>query len=143
MIRRPPRSTRTDTLFPYTTLFRSRHGSRQWFLGFLRARLRAALAGRARSLQLRHGDGNQRRHRLGRRRRGLPRSPVQRGAMARPHARLYGRAVAGGRHRAVGGSEERRVGTGWCSECRSRWSPYTTNKKIPTYTDIKIDKKTT
>src|SRR3546814_2323780 len=26
MIRRPPRSTRTDTLFPYTTLFRS-HGS--------------------------------------------------------------------------------------------------------------------
>src|SRR3546814_4099562 len=28
MIRRPPRSTRTDTLFPYTTLFRSAH-SRQ------------------------------------------------------------------------------------------------------------------
>src|SRR3546814_11660550 len=25
MIRRPPRSTRTDTLFPYTTLFRSPH----------------------------------------------------------------------------------------------------------------------
>src|SRR3546814_14604698 len=34
MIRRPPRSTRTDTLFPYTTLFRSREGGgagdRQW-----------------------------------------------------------------------------------------------------------------
>src|SRR3546814_11144987 len=28
MIRRPPRSTRTDTLFPYTTLFRSRE--RAW-----------------------------------------------------------------------------------------------------------------
>src|SRR3546814_18032795 len=28
MIRRPPRSTRTDTLFPYTTLFRSRTSSR-------------------------------------------------------------------------------------------------------------------
>src|SRR3546814_3189367 len=27
MIRRPPRSTRTDTLFPYTTLFRSSLGS--------------------------------------------------------------------------------------------------------------------
>src|SRR3546814_9399961 len=27
MIRRPPRSTRTDTLFPYTTLFRSRSWS--------------------------------------------------------------------------------------------------------------------
>src|SRR3546814_1551430 len=26
MIRRPPRSTRTDTLFPYTTLFRSGQG---------------------------------------------------------------------------------------------------------------------
>src|SRR3546814_11072346 len=30
MIRRPPRSTRTDTLFPYTTLFRS---ARQILLG--------------------------------------------------------------------------------------------------------------
>src|SRR3546814_4788945 len=28
MIRRPPRSTRTDTLFPYTTLFRSSRGFR-------------------------------------------------------------------------------------------------------------------
>src|SRR3546814_3828070 len=28
MIRRPPRSTRTDTLFPYTTLFRSRDAQR-------------------------------------------------------------------------------------------------------------------
>src|SRR3546814_16782980 len=28
MIRRPPRSTRTDTLFPYTTLFRSKGGTR-------------------------------------------------------------------------------------------------------------------
>src|SRR3546814_11838269 len=27
MIRRPPRSTRTDTLFPYTTLFRSHEGA--------------------------------------------------------------------------------------------------------------------
>src|SRR3546814_1159121 len=33
MIRRPPRSTRTDTLFPYTTLFRSRQllSRQQWF----------------------------------------------------------------------------------------------------------------
>src|SRR3546814_3917428 len=28
MIRRPPRSTRTDTLFPYTTLFRSGSGGK-------------------------------------------------------------------------------------------------------------------
>src|SRR3546814_21063837 len=33
MIRRPPRSTRTDTLFPYTTLFRS------WLRGLARRRL--------------------------------------------------------------------------------------------------------
>src|SRR3546814_12025734 len=30
MIRRPPRSTRTDTLFPYTTLFRSPTASRAY-----------------------------------------------------------------------------------------------------------------
>src|SRR3546814_5042502 len=29
MIRRPPRSTRTDTLFPYTTLFRSARPQRE------------------------------------------------------------------------------------------------------------------
>src|SRR3546814_19105407 len=31
MIRRPPRSTRTDTLFPYTTLFRSSFKGRALF----------------------------------------------------------------------------------------------------------------
>src|SRR3546814_17989651 len=36
-IRRPPRSTRTDTLFPYTTLFRS--------LGFLGAVVQMSLTG--------------------------------------------------------------------------------------------------
>src|SRR3546814_13188610 len=43
MIRRPPRSTRTDTLFPDTTLFRSsrRHGS--WlFLGAIYTTLELA-----------------------------------------------------------------------------------------------------
>src|SRR3546814_14034060 len=40
MIRRPPRSTRTDTLFPYTTLFRSppagfrRHRPASWNKGW-------------------------------------------------------------------------------------------------------------
>src|SRR3546814_14636592 len=33
MIRRPPRSTRTDTLFPYTTLFRSQSGPPSLSLG--------------------------------------------------------------------------------------------------------------
>src|SRR3546814_9558979 len=30
MLRRPPRSTRTDTLFPYTTLFRSSSRPARW-----------------------------------------------------------------------------------------------------------------
>src|SRR3546814_6112973 len=36
MIRQPPRSTRTDTLFPYTTLFRSRARSARQESGALR-----------------------------------------------------------------------------------------------------------
>src|SRR3546814_6200462 len=45
MIRRPPRSTRTDTLFPYTTLFRSQDPDRSY------PRYRS---GRRADLQLRH-----------------------------------------------------------------------------------------
>src|SRR3546814_2342421 len=33
MIRRPPRSTRTDTLFPYTTLFRSSENGKEVVVG--------------------------------------------------------------------------------------------------------------
>src|SRR3546814_12679950 len=39
MIRPPPRSTRTDTLFPYTTLFRSRRASERDLLAHYRAAL--------------------------------------------------------------------------------------------------------
>src|SRR3546814_14958879 len=50
MIRRPPRSTRTDTLFPYTTLYRSRAEEavlierivRQRLIGIAQHHLRAA-----------------------------------------------------------------------------------------------------
>src|SRR3546814_13082772 len=51
MIRRPPRSTRTDTLFPYTTLFRSfipSHGDLFhkdvpfWFIDYAIAMMMAA-----------------------------------------------------------------------------------------------------
>src|SRR3546814_17479380 len=38
MSRRPPRSTRTDTLFPYTTLFRSAQGG--WETPLLRCKSR-------------------------------------------------------------------------------------------------------
>src|SRR3546814_2255087 len=43
MIRRPPRSTRTDTLFPYTTLFRSCFG--QPHRQYARSRCAIALPG--------------------------------------------------------------------------------------------------
>src|SRR3546814_1321124 len=39
MIRRPPRSTRTDTLFPYTTLFRSGIGMVERHLGWHAVRI--------------------------------------------------------------------------------------------------------
>src|SRR3546814_10391039 len=54
MIRRPPRSTRTDTLFPYTTLFRSRcpRGSADPSTG-ARGRCRA---GRMKTLRIPHTD---------------------------------------------------------------------------------------
>src|SRR3546814_13548752 len=40
MIRRPPRSTRTDTLFPYTTLFRSGPSRKKCGVGAARSRRR-------------------------------------------------------------------------------------------------------
>src|SRR3546814_20788870 len=57
MIRRPPRSTRTDTLFPYTTLFRSVRvgrcsGGRGWSQGKGRSALiRLVIEGRAMMMQ--------------------------------------------------------------------------------------------
>src|SRR3546814_4764076 len=64
MIRQPPRSTRTDTLFPYTTLFRSQVGSRS-----PAGHAPDCAGGRHR---LRHGRPPRPRHR---RQRGSPRSP--------------------------------------------------------------------
>src|SRR3546814_3586265 len=57
MIRRPPRSTRTDTLFPYTTLFRSDHGFRADRPGWRSTALsaHAPRARGARPLELRRG----------------------------------------------------------------------------------------
>src|SRR3546814_7566300 len=72
MIRRPPRSTRTDTLFPYTTLFRS-------------SRQRECIAAEQRQfharIALRHAVAH-RRHAAG----DLRRDP----RLARPHFHLLG-----------------------------------------------------
>src|SRR3546814_5234562 len=48
MIRRPPRSTRTDTLFPYTTLFRSQRLNVTWDqIPLHMAQIRPILKGRS------------------------------------------------------------------------------------------------
>src|SRR3546814_15549758 len=67
MIRRPPRSTRTDTLFPYTTLFRSRVLLLASVVGFTGGRGRVGLVFLGGELAVRVGIGGvedlgQRRH---------------------------------------------------------------------------------
>src|SRR3546814_3001284 len=68
MIRRPPRSTRTDTLFPYTTLFRSPARGEPVPAGLCPAAGRGAVPRAARGTgaaarfpQDRRGDGHARR----------------------------------------------------------------------------------
>src|SRR3546814_13209321 len=88
MSRRPPRSTRTDTLFPYTTLFRSvrrrdhperRHGRRTGIERRLRHHGRQDGALRLSA----GGTGRAKRVRDRGLRRALPRAPC-RGAALRP-----------------------------------------------------------
>src|SRR3546814_20325269 len=127
MIRRPPRSTRTDTLFPYTTLFRSLLKA---FGESSRAdeallRFDSFLAGLPAGIQLFSLIGN---------------NPALLSLIvsvmssaprladiisSKPHVfdgmldpALMARLPTRER------SEERRVGRGGVSTCRSRWSPY-------------------
>src|SRR3546814_12155022 len=109
MIRRPPSSTRTDTLLPYTTLFRSSR-RRPCAKGGRRSRRRTypAAFGRHRAEE---SAGDHRR--------------VLRSVM-RSLPRLLSQGE--GNHRRIR-SEERRVGKECVSTCRSRWSPYHQTKK--------------
>src|SRR3546814_11056601 len=97
MIRRPPRSTRTDTLFPYTTLFRSTDDDRRVAADALRLTRRIAAQPALAPYQPEEY---------------LP------GPQFQSDDEL---ATAAG---AIGRSEERRVGKECVSTCRSRWSPY-------------------
>src|SRR3546814_16441580 len=91
MIRRPPVSTRTDTLFPYTTLFRSR-GDRggadpvthRRAAGFANAGDGAGARCRARRLRARHVVGPQRP--------GAPDAAQRRRLLASPARRADDRA---------------------------------------------------
>src|SRR3546814_7961105 len=71
MMRRPPRSTRTDTLFPYTTLFRSPAAGRRQILKF---------PNRKRHVPLLHASSAQRPGRPRSRIRRVVRRPASQGA---------------------------------------------------------------
>src|SRR3546814_20656735 len=103
MIRRPPRSTRTDTLFPYTTLFRSLH---------VGPRPRARNIAISEHGRLAVGDHTLDDAIL------LLLGPDREGVRTADHDQFL-RAV----DPAVGRSEERRVGKESVSTCRSRGSP--------------------
>src|SRR3546814_17765685 len=67
MMRRPPRSTRTDTLFPYTTLFRSHRLERNALVGAQAAHDAAGILLREKSfwygdeqIDIEHDDHDQR-----------------------------------------------------------------------------------
>src|SRR3546814_15736127 len=94
MIRRPPRSTRTDTLFPYTTLFRSIDG-RKFGPAAPRPVLiveemieKALVSGRARRL------------------RPLRCVPIEAQAVAGPRRRLGARHIAAPGADAIGGQRQ-------------------------------------
>src|SRR3546814_12192982 len=119
MIRRPPRSTRTDTLFPYTTLFRSGRtmlrtaGVPLDALPWRKPSLAAADAGHRRLSarppdQLRAGDGRTRS--IGAVRSQLSRPRLDQGLSGPDEPRHVS-------------SEERRVGNECVSPVRSRWWP--------------------
>src|SRR3546814_12974941 len=103
MIRRPPRSTRTDTLFPYTTLFRSNGITVGGSIEAARTVFDAPLFGFAKTR--RDWRAATTISVLNRNWILLGFSPVARLSFARR-------------------SEERRVGKECVSTCRSRWSPY-------------------
>src|SRR3546814_12946217 len=116
MIRRPPRSTRTDTLFPYTTLFRSDRRA-SIILAIADAEVRSARTARLAEQRQRPRQAD---------------FELGRGIAARVGDHLQidvlGDILPGSERRAapdrVIRSEERRVGKEWVSTCRSRWSPY-------------------
>src|SRR3546814_10923945 len=130
MIRRPPRSTRTDTLFPYTTLFRSRLDRPEIDLSVLigsqpATQVHFGLAGILifiETVPVRQPDIDQR---IGDRR-SLAVDQVKRNEQ-RIAINAWTSNDAAERckrtFRSIERSDERRVGTEWGRTCRSRWYP--------------------
>src|SRR3546814_14715313 len=133
MIRRPPRSTRTDTLFPYTTLFRSELSRRKIggrtdrvppvdVLSRLSAEGRRGVRGLPVLREGGLGAGARHLH-------GVVRFLPPRARFRRPDAEAA-RELARKREDAprrlppAGRSEERRVGKECVRPGSSRWPPY-------------------
>src|SRR3546814_11266077 len=119
MIRRPPRSTRTDTLFPYTTLFRSGRcgtSSNQAFVSNLALLWqKRKVIGECSDREQDDCDDPAWLERIN-----------QTGAPC-PANMWWGYRDSEDEERDeayYGRSEERRVGKECVSTCRSRWSPY-------------------
>src|SRR3546814_16627654 len=110
MIRRPPRSTRTDTLFPYTTLFRTLLESEAQHVGHREsARVPEQFGDQEQCNQPgdKEADGVQE-------------------AVVAVHGDRTCDTEERCRREVVNGdrSDERRVGKECVSTCRSRWRPY-------------------
>src|SRR3546814_13982701 len=116
MIRRPPRPTRTATLFPYTTLFRSAQ------------RPTADRHTIVRRVGVAAGQGKPPDYRRARLHEDL-RTGI--GASLTAALEITRNANPFGVIATKAGvrSEERRVGKECVSTCRSRWSPYHSKKK--------------
>src|SRR3546814_15761911 len=129
MIRRPPRSTRTDTLFPYTTLFRSIQAGAQFVYGFSNFDVTRDLTVLDRTITAsfkgRQWDGNVELGYDVLAGSGVTVLPF--GKLALRHWTLGGFTEQGGAGIGLTAgrdrSEERRVGKVLGSPCRSRWSP--------------------
>src|SRR3546814_13199481 len=113
MIRRPPRSTRTDTLFPYTTLFRS--VTLQLYYDFLPLGRKLRLIENLQKSMLIWNS--------------LYSSSASLACPAIPTASRAARLAESPKCQQPRRSEERRVGKECVSTCRSRWSPYHKKKK--------------
>src|SRR3546814_15704849 len=135
MLRRPPRSTRTDTLFPYTTLFRSARTVEcleQWLVGTLEAHapIGAVLDDRDAA---RFGEGDKRF--APRRRHGGTGRVVEFGdiidQLGQRTTRCRAAVERGLQRRDVEPmrSEEHRLGKEGVSTVRSRSASYTDKKK--------------
>src|SRR3546814_11082102 len=127
MIRRPPRSTRTDTLFPYTTLFRSYFSLTVGQIDTLAApeRIRRGMGQYPIPLVILARLAVD----LDYQRRGLGFSLLQ-DAIRRTLAIAEQAGIRALLTHPIDAeaeafrSEERRVGKECVSTCRSRWSPY-------------------